>query len=152
MQTPQINEKIRNMIKEVRGDLFAALTSVSLAHCISADCKLGAGIAKIFRQKFGRIDQLKSTNAMVGEVAPLLVNNRFVYNLVTKEHFWEKPTYESLKNSLIGMKDHAMQHNVIEICMPRIGCGLDRLEWNKVKSILEEVFGNGSIVITVYSI
>ena len=132
--------------------MFAALTSVSLAHCISADCKLGAGIAKIFRRKFGRIDQLKSTNAMVGEVAPLLVNNRFVYNLVTKEHFWEKPTYESLKNSLIGMKDHAMQHNVIEICMPRIGCGLDRLEWNKVKSILEEVFGNGSIVITVYSI
>ena len=100
MERSQIQNKIHSVITKIRGDLFSAPASASLAHCISADCKLGAGIAKIFGQRFGRVDQLKSMNVMVGEVAAILVNNRFVYNLVTKERFWEKPTYEFLKKIL----------------------------------------------------
>lgn len=33
-----------------------------------------------------------------------------------------------------------------------IGCGLDRLNWDQVSSILEQVFGDSGISITVYSL
>ena len=154
METSQIQNTITFQshfkITEVKGDLFSAPNSASLAHCISRDCKLGAGIAKIFRQRFGRIDELKSMNVMVGGVGPIRVNERFIYNLVTKEHYWGKPTYECLKKSLFAMKEHAIKHNVLEICMPRIGCGLDKLEWSKVMTILGEVFGGGAIHIVIF--
>lgn len=34
--------------------------------------------------------------------------------------------------------------------MPRIGCGLDKLEWNKVKEMIKEIFEDTDIVIEVY--
>lgn len=38
-------------------------------------------------------------------------------------------------------------------CLSRsIGCGLDRLKWDKVSEILEQVFGHSGISITVYSL
>lgn len=36
--------------------------------------------------------------------------------------------------------------------MPKIGCGLDRLEWNKVKDIIGEVFKDIDVGICVYSL
>ena len=138
-------------ISEANGDLFIAPTSSSLAHCISRDCKLGAGIAKIFRQRFGRVEELKSMELEVGGVGPLLMGKRFIYNLVTKEHYWEKSTYDSLTLALISMKEHALKHDVEEISMPRIGCGLDRLKWEEVSVILDKVFKGVNIKITVYT-
>lgn len=32
---------------EVKGDLFSVSNEYMLAHCISADCRMGAGIAAI---------------------------------------------------------------------------------------------------------
>ena len=140
------------LITEIKGDLFSAPPTSSLAHCISQDCKLGAGIAKLFRQRFGRVDDLQRMGTAVGGVSLLQVNDRFIYNLVTKKNFWEKPTYESLQESLRAMQNHAFQHNVKEICMPKIGCGLDKLEWNKVKILLKEVFAGGITHITIYCV
>ena len=140
------------LITEIKGDLFSAPSTSSLAHCISQDCKLGAGIAKLFRQRFGRVDDLQRMETAVGGVSLLQVNDRFIYNLVTKKNFWEKPTYENLQKSLRAMQNHAFQHNVKEICMPKIGCGLDKLEWDQVKSLLIEVFAGGMTHITIYCV
>ncbi|NWR77359.1 OARD1 deacetylase, partial [Centropus unirufus] len=63
-----------------------------------------------------------------------------------------KPTYENMRKSLEAMKDHCLHNGVTDISMPRIGCGLDRLEWDKVSSILEEVFEGTDIKITVYTL
>lgn len=37
----------------------------------------------------------------------------------------------------------------VKLAMPRIGCGLDRLQWVKVKEIIEEVFANTNVEILV---
>lgn len=63
-------------LKVVHGDLFKVDKSFSLCHCISADFKLGKGIAKIFREKFGRIDELEKSGAGVGGVAVLNESGR----------------------------------------------------------------------------
>ena len=50
------------------------------------------------------------------------------------------------------MKGHCVSHGVTSLSMPTIGCGLDGLEWPKVRNILEEVFQDTDINITVYSL
>ena len=51
------------------------------------------------------------------------------------------------------MKDHALKNSVTRIAMPRIGCGLDRLDWEIVSQKLKEIFDDDSgIDIDVYSI
>lgn len=50
------------------------------------------------------------------------------------------------------MKRHALQHNVAAIAMPRIGCGLDGLVWDRVREILTDVYKDTDIKISVYSI
>lgn len=44
---------------EVRGDLFSCPTTASLAHCVSADLCMGKGIANVFKQRFGGVEELK---------------------------------------------------------------------------------------------
>ena len=45
---------------ERTGNLFSCPDSESLAHCISADVRMGKGIAVSFKTKFGGVDELKS--------------------------------------------------------------------------------------------
>ncbi|NXI48759.1 OARD1 deacetylase, partial [Chloroceryle aenea] len=63
-----------------------------------------------------------------------------------------KPTYDSMRKSLEAMKSHCLNNGVTDISMPRIGCGLDGLDWNKVSAILGEVFEDTDIKITVYTL
>ena len=133
------------------GDLFQTSNpSSSLAHCVSSDFKCGKGIATVFIQKFVRIKEFRGKNVPVGQVAVLKEGNRYIYNLVTKLKFNDEPTYQSMKYSLSKMKEHASRFNVKEISMPKIGCGLDRLSWDVVESIIKDVFIETDITISVY--
>ena len=152
------NEEKENIVKtsfslvEVSGDLFSSPPSHSLCHCVSRDFRLGKGVAKIFRDKFGRIDELKQSGAGVTDIAVLKEGNRFIYNLVTKEVYSGKPTYDHLRQCLEKMRDHGLEHSVTQISMPRIGCGLDMLTWSAVKTLIKNVFLNTNITITVYTL
>ena len=140
-------------LTEIRGDLFSTASAESLAHCISKDCRLGAGIAKLFKQKFGRITELKQMGTDVGGVSPIRLSpfgGRYVYHLVTKEKYFHKPSYESLRSSLVAMRDHATKNDIKRISMPKLGCGLDKLEWPKVLDIIHEVFTETTLQIKVY--
>ena len=138
-----------------QGDLFQAQSS--LAHCVSQDLKMSKGIAKLFREKFisngNRMKELENMQIGIGSVGALkLTNAKFVYNLVTKAKYSDFPTYESLRKSLLAMKVHALEHEIEAIAMPKIGCGLDKLEWNAVRTLIKNVFLDTNIKITVYTL
>ncbi|NXK65048.1 OARD1 deacetylase, partial [Sylvietta virens] len=139
-------------IRCVKGDLFSCPSTDALAHCISEDCRMGAGIAVLFKKKFGGVQELLDQKKKTGEVAVLQRDERYIYYLITKQKVSHKPTYESMQKSLEAMKAHCLNNGVTDISMPRIGCGLDGLQWEKVSAILEEVFENTDIKITVYSL
>ncbi|KAF5929692.1 hypothetical protein HPG69_002415 [Diceros bicornis minor] len=124
-------------ITYVKGDLFACPKTDSLAHCISEDCRMGAGIAVLFKKKFGGVQELINQQKKSGEVAVLKRDGRYIYYLITKKRASHKPTYENLRKSLEAMK---------------IGCGLDRLQWEHVSAMIEEVFEATDIRITVYTL
>ena len=72
-----------------------------------------------------------------------------VFNLVTKEKYWHKPTYNSLTDALKSMRSACRYCNIKKIAMPMIGCGLDRLRWDKVSEIIKDVFKDENIEILV---
>ena len=96
-------------ITEVKRDLFTVdPKEYVFAHCISADCKRGAGIAVPMAGKFHLHDMkedLKNLEALdwlkVGET--LYYNG--VCNLITKERYFHKPTIGSMWMCLNSMKD-----------------------------------------------
>lgn len=134
-----------------RQDLFAVPKDYFLCHCISADFALGAGIAKKFAV-MGVKDRLMQTyeckwhgNGYV--IATHETSWRGEYNLVTKEKFWQKPTLQTLRQALTNMK--IFGENNDKIAMPKIGCGLDRLNWQEVEQIIREVFADSDVEILV---
>lgn len=141
------------IIKEEIRDLFTVPQGYYLAHCISGDYALGAGIAKQFvdiynmrfklHKKFPIPDGAKFANV---EKA-LLIDN--VFNLVTKDRVYHKPTYDSLYETLVDMRTQCEELNITKLAMPHIGCGLDKLDWSIVKDIIEEVFEDSDIEILI---
>ena len=140
--------------KEEKRDLLTVPQGYMIAHCISADFALGAGVAKQIDAVFNMREML---NLMWGKIsdmedkwsAPCCLPCMNVFNLVTKERYHHKPTLNSLEVSLNEMKDYAVEMGVKKIAMPQIGCGLDRLNWSDVSVLIEEVFGDTDIEILV---
>ena len=134
------------------GDLFTASPNSYLVHCISADFMMGAGIAKEFRNR-GVKQYLESNYNMIWDgrgytlFAPMTGFNG-VFNLITKERYFLKPTYGSLKEALHDLKNQLPEGS--NLAMPHIGCGLDKLSWLTVKEIICDIFADTNINITVY--
>lgn len=135
---------------EEKRDLFTVPEEYALVHCISADFALGAGIAVNFRNmgvkrelietyndstKYGTY--LNEWNVRKAGTCLLTTTGRPVFNLVTKARYFDKPTYGTLAQSLVVMKEI---YSPEKIAMPRIGCGLDRLEWEKVSVMIHTIF------------
>ena len=130
-------------------DLFTMPQGYYLAHCISADFALGAGIAKtfdsVYNMRFKLFRNYDNYEYRGGDA--LLIDN--VFNLVTKQKYWHKPTYDSVREALEMMKEYMDFEGVTKLAMPRIASGLDRLEWSKVYEIICEVFDDTDIEIVV---
>jgi len=139
--------------QEVKKDLFEVPAYYHLAHCINGAYTLGAGIAKEFDDKMDMKYRLKQfypiqkgeESKYIGKA--LLVG--YTFNLVTKAHHYDKPTYESLHFALEDMRDKCKILGIHYLAMPKIGCGLDRLDWNKVSKMIKEVFSDLDIEILV---
>lgn len=130
-------------------DLFTVPQGYYLAHCISADFALGAGIAKVFdnvyNMKFKLYRNYDNYEYHGGDALP--VDN--VFNLVTKQKCWHKPTYNSLREALEMMKEQLDFLGATKLAMPWIGCGLDRLQKDQVYDIICEVFEDMDIDIVI---
>lgn len=162
------------MIKEIQKDLFEEVDGllsnhelVIICHCISSDLKMGAGIAKPLQDKYQIREDFqkrvlgsfwKNHGTSVITAHPRIEDsgecNLFLCNLITKEHYWDKPTYTTLSQSLENSRSliktiEGMRQKKVKIVMPRIGCGLDKLEWSRVKDMLITEFDKNEFDITV---
>ena len=134
---------------------------------------MGKGIAVQFKLRFSSLNSLKSQQKKVGEVAFLKLTanqqasfataakipqpaeayaERYVYYMITKPKYFNKPTLEDFTKSLVQLRDLAVEHGISAISMPRIGCGLDKLDWKVVKALISETFNGTHITINVYSL
>lgn len=133
------------ILREEKRNLFEVDNKYYLAHCISEDCAMGAGIAVEFQKKFKLRNKLLQCNPEY----PTCIQVGRVYNLITKAKYWNKPTYLSLERTLYMMRDLAIENDIKFIAMPKVGCGLDRLQWGLVRNNIEFVFKDTDIEILV---
>jgi len=69
---------------------------------------MGKGIAAEFQERYGiRDDLLKLDNLSIGDCALFVCPDRKVnvFNLVTKKEYYSKPTYDTLTESLLRLKN-----------------------------------------------
>lgn len=140
--------------KEEYRDLFTVPKDYYLAHCISADFGMGKGIVVEFNKRFDMKNKLQEKypnfvndfhHYKYGGMA--LIEGR-VINLVTKERYWQKPTYETLRQAL-NVAKLRLPNDCKKIAMPVIGCGLDKLNWNEVSRLIKDIFSDTDIEILV---
>ena len=105
---------------------------ISIGHCISADARMTKGFGDFLSD---RIPDLRSTcrkaKLFAGQVFPFwdATGKRYIYNLVTKEWYCDKPNISTLSRTLKAMKIHASMNGVSIITIPKLGCGLDQMKW-----------------------
>ena len=133
------------MVHEVVKDLFDVSGDYHLAHCISSDLKMGAGIALPMQNRFKIREAIMSRPMNIAHPTVALTGK--VFNLITKANYYDKPTYGNLFSSLTKMKNIMKYFEIHKVAMPRIGCGLDRLDWCKVKEYLEKNFKDYEILV-----
>ena len=151
------NKKFK--IIEKTGNLFET-EDEALAHCVSRDFHMNKGIAREFRTRYKKINELKAQNKQIGDVAYLKCNEKFLFYLITKERYFHKPTYEKLRESLIHLRDLMISLELNRLSIPMIGCGLDKLKWKLesnsnskgecVFDMIIDVFKDTDIIVTVF--
>lgn len=135
---------------EERMNLFDVPQGWWIAHCISADFALGAGVAKQIEEVFHIRERLaEEYDNMIHELGNCCLVCGNVLNLITKRHYWGKPTLDSMKEALDDMCTTVGEYHIRKVAMPRIGCGLDKLKWEDVSQMIQDVFKNIDIEIMV---
>ena len=123
-----------------------------IAHTKSSDSEMRKGFAnRISRRKPLIKDYCKSRKCDVGDIITFRADSDLVYNLITKANHYEKPTTDTIKTTLIAMRDHALGLNLRCIAMPKIACGLGGMDCRNISSLIEQTLKSSVITIYVYT-
>lgn len=140
--------------EEVR-DLFSVPEEYSLVHCISADFAMGKGIVVEFNRRFDMKRQLQrgypdylDHYRTLESGGDCILEGR-VFNLITKERYFHKPTIDTMRAALERMRAICEEAGILHLAMPMIGAGLDRLLWEEVSAQIKSVFRETDVDILV---
>lgn len=56
----------------------------------------------------------------------------------------------TMRQSLEALKEKCHRFKVDKVAIPHIGCGLDKLNWPQVRSLIIEIFSDTGITINAY--
>ena len=149
----------------VKQDITKLSGNCVICHCISADAAMGAGVALALVRKYPDLKptvqsslRMAHPETLVGRVAFYAdsYSHTLIANMVTKRNYWDKSTtmpsgyyLKNLKECLENVRSVMDGLNEKKLAMPKIGCGLDRCDWNDVLQLIDDVFGDSDIEITV---
>ena len=123
-----------------------------IAHTISSDAEMRKAFAKTISKRIPLLkDYCKSRNCDIGDIITFTADNNLIYSLITKANHYEKPTINTIKTTILAMREHALGLNLRCIAMPNIACGLDEMDWREISSLIEQTFKNSGITIYVYT-
>lgn len=142
----------RNVITMATGNLLTALEEEevsAIAHCISADMHMGAGIAKKIKEKY-RTDTSNTNEAKIGDVITQVVEDKLILHVVTKSKYYEPfPTWNNYKLGIKNLLKICEEKSIDKLHIPKLGCGLDALNWEKCFLLLKQLFTNSKTKVTV---
>ena len=149
--------------REMRADVTKLSKEFVICHCISTDCAMGAGVVVPIRKKhkmlkekcIDYVNKIGNQNAL-GTAFRVQDEAGTCYNMFSKmfvrdncKNLGNGVYLKNLKLCLSDMKRQMINNGEKYLAMPKIGSGLDRCEWEDVKTIIKEVFSNTDISIMV---
>ncbi|VEN42942.1 unnamed protein product [Callosobruchus maculatus] len=137
--------------REEHRDLFTVPDEYALAHCAARDLRMPRGIASEFQRLFGQVDELKRQGGRVGQVLELRSDQRRLFYLISKGKSYPKPTYRTVWEALLDLREKLLTANVLKLAIPKLACGRDGLDWRIIRNMLEVLFRFTGIEILVCS-
>lgn len=145
------------MILEINNNIIFAPEKLIIHGC-NCQGKMGAGVAKALRNRFPLIyDEYyklyKSSGLILGTVQFVYIpkDNKYIGNCMTQFFygFSQGPyaTYIAVEQCLQITYKFCKDNNISSVAMPKIGCNLGGLEWDKVRPIIDFIFRDITAVI-----
>ena len=84
-------------------------------------------------------------------------DGRYLVNLLTQEAAYahgSKPGHASLQHvnhSLHALRSLVQKEKIASLALPRLSCGINGLDWNEVKPLIEKQLGDLNIPVYLYS-
>lgn len=84
-------------------------------------------------------------------------DGRYLVNLFTQDAAYahgSKPGHASLSHvnhSLHALRNFVLKEKVASLALPRLACGVNGLDWNDVKPLIEKQLGDLDIPVYIYS-
>ena len=131
---------------------------IALVNPVNLKGVIDAGLAKVFKEKFPNnfkkyqwackeADWFKNGS---GNSLFVRENGYIIVNFPTKIDWKEPSSYTFIHNSLRKLRDSYSKWGIKTIAMPKVGCGLGGLDWNKVKPLIEKVFDQEEVKLFIF--
>ena len=124
---------------DIHKDLLDFPCYYHIAHCIPADLTFWGETAKRINEKWdmqSKIEDYIIDSYFTGET--ILIEN--VFNLLANERKFAKVSFDNLKECVTDMAYACISFNIKYLAMPRIGCGHNDLDWEKVRPMIIDTF------------
>ena len=138
------------MIEEIKGDVFRAPEQI-LIHGCNCFCQWGAGVAKTMRELYPgawQMDQMSVSGdkTKMGHYTFWTGKHHYynqnvtVINLYSQYEYGHAKVYADYDAIRNGLETIEFVYRGATFAMPRIGAGLARGDWKKIRSIIDNIF------------
>ena len=136
-------------VSEATGDLFDPEFGFDvIGHGVNCMGAMGSGIAVPFRQRNPEMFKQYSVMCMRGILLPGMVmpwkpkTGPVIFNIASQYRTGKDAHLDYLEMGLLYCRFYMRMEGLKHLGLPRIGAGIGGLDWNAVKHIVEDLFGD----------
>ena len=144
---------------DAHGNLLKADVE-ALANSVNTVGVMGKGIALQFQERVpgefqGLRGSLQEAGRELGEVFVFdngqLMPPRWIINFPTKGHWRARSRIRDVADGLDDLRHVIEELEISSIALPPLGCGHGGLDWDEVRSLIEERLGDLDVVVHLYA-
>jgi O-acetyl-ADP-ribose deacetylase (regulator of RNase III) len=125
---------------------------VNTVNCVGV---MGKGLALEFKERYPDMyrDYMEKCNKgeiKLGIISEFYTNNKLILNFPTKNNFKENSKIEYIEQGLDFFKKNYRNWKIKSVAFPQLGCRNGKLDWNQVKSIMENYLEPLDLEIEIY--
>lgn len=146
------------MIKYIKGDIFVS-DAEAIVNPVNINGIMGKGLALSFKIEYPEnykayVKACKNKQIDIGKLFVFKDSNHFgekiIINFPTKKDWYKPSKYEYIDKGLDDLINVIKKYNIKSIAIPPLGCGLGGLDWNIVKSKIENKLSDINIDVYLY--
>ena len=129
------------MLNYINKDLTTVTGNVIIMHGVNCQDVMGSGVAKALYTKWPQVKRMYHTLGKVGMHLGMVqvvsvADDPWIFNCFTQEYYGRSrgvvyASSEAVREVLLKSCAYAIDMDITDIYLPRIGCGLGGLDWEK---------------------